>query len=447
MNFLRVLVLAALMVGPADLFGDDRDPLLDTGMAAQYGLKVPPPTEIIDPAPEWLRGAHMIVGSRATWTGHEYTLKDTLVTRIVRARAGHRRMELVDYYPVENVEGFDGASIEGVPLISHVPHSRDAYKYAHEAGFRIIPYVHFMCIHTNYADQDVFYYQHPEILVNRLHRFLTCANSPSYWKLSLAYVKKMMDWGADGVFIDNVGLRKPCLAPRFNRRNPEFDSYRHEHLFPGATHDYAWDRMLQAIRALVKSYGEDKIVILNSGIGTRFQKDGDCCEWESFIYSWAWEGRRHTWGDVKARAADNAWYLKSGRRIVASSYLDRERSEVKEDAFWAFSAAALVNFIWWEGLDQTGAEILYKAHLGEGLADFAEMDGVAYRPFKNGLIVLNDSMDDRKLDVPVSPGFGPGRLLDLFHGARSMPVRGGKVTVTVPRKTARVYLNPEILDD
>jgi hypothetical protein len=74
--------------------------------------------------------------------------------------------------------------------------------------------------------------------------------------------------------------------------------------------------MLQAIRALVKSYGDDKVVLLNSGIGTQFQKDGDCCEWESFIYSWAWEGRRHTWDDVKTRAAQNEWYLKSGRRIA-----------------------------------------------------------------------------------------------------------------------------------
>ena len=84
-----------------------------------------------------------------------------------------------------------------------------------------------MCIHTNYADQDVFYFEHPEILMkdagghwvhtgmdgsDRLHRFRTCANSPSYWKLSLAYVKKMMDWGADGVFIDNAGRRPPCFA-------------------------------------------------------------------------------------------------------------------------------------------------------------------------------------------------------------------------------------------
>ena len=74
---------------------------------------------------------------------------------------------------------------------------------------------HFLGIHTNYMDQDVFYFEHPEILLkdedgrwvntpmdqsHRLHRFLTCANSPSYWKLSLAYVKKLMDMGG-GSFV------------------------------------------------------------------------------------------------------------------------------------------------------------------------------------------------------------------------------------------------------
>jgi hypothetical protein len=457
--FYLVLFMIACAIPSFVLAADD--PLLDKEMAAKYGLTVPPPHEEVDPAPEWLQRADMFTGSGG-WKDHEFTLVDTVVSRIVRARAGHRRMELVDYYPVETVEGLNADAIEGVTLISHVPHSKDAYRYAHEAGFKVIPYVHFMCIHTNYADQDVFYYEHPEIMIkdvdgrwvhtpmdgsDRLHRFLTCANSPSYWKLSLAYVKKMMDWGADGVFVDNVGRRKACLADRFNRRNPEFASFTHEHLFPGATHDYAWDRMLQAIRALVKSYGDDKIVVLNSGIDTQFQKDGDCCMWESFIYSWAWEGRRHTWDAVKARAKRNEWYLEKGRRITALSTINRSRAESKDDAFWAFSAARLVDFVWWAGLRGSGAEILNKAHLGGGVKPYEEIDGVAYRPFRDGLIVLNDSMDDRKIDIPLPAPFKHGRLLDLFAGSKSLRVRGGKVTVQVPRKKARVYLAPEVLSD
>ncbi|MFC1563070.1 hypothetical protein ACFL4Z_03365, partial [candidate division KSB1 bacterium] len=432
------------------------DKLLNKEIAVKYGLDVPPPMEDFDAAPEWLQEADMFTSSGSVWNGYDIELKDTLISRIVRLRAGHRMKKIHEQVSFVIDGNLDGSSINGVSLISHSPHSKAAFEQAHEQGFRAVPYVHFRCIHTNYADQDVFYFQHPEILVkdfeghwvhtpmdgaDRLHRFLTCANSPSYWKLSLAYVKKMMDMGADGVFIDNVARRKePCYGPNFNVRNPEFEPYVHEHLFPDATHDYAFDRFLQAIYRLVKSYGNDKVVILNSGIDTRFQKDGDCCMWESFIYSWAWEGRRHTWEDVKARAKANEWFLKTGRRITALSTISRSRKEAKEDAFWAFSAARLVDFIWWASLNGTGAEALYQAHIGKTLEPYKEVDQVAYKTFENGVIVLNDSMDDRKMEITLAPEFHHDRLLDLYDGNKRIKVRNGKITVTVPKKKARVYI-------
>jgi hypothetical protein len=202
--------------------------------------------------------------------------------------------------------------------------------------------------------------------------------------------------------------------------------------------------MLQAIRALVKTYGEDKIVLLNSGIGTNVQKDGDACEWESFIYSWAWEGRKHTWQDVKESARSNDWFLKAGRRIVASCYLDRKRPEVKDDAFWAFAAARLVDYIFWEGLEGTGAEILYRAHLGKGRGPFQEAHGVAFRLFERGLIVLNDTMNDQEVKVPVPRDLS--RLVDAFEGSRLVQATAGQLAVQVPKKKARVFLEPKVMD-
>jgi hypothetical protein len=457
---LRVFVFVLLFI--SSVIGQSRDPMLDREIAAKHGLEVPPPKNELDPAPEWLQEAHMMVGSRAKWIDHRFVLEEVMTNRIVRARAGHRRMDLINYYPVETVAGLEGSALEGLTLISHVPHCEEAFEHAHAKGFRAIPYVHFLGIHTNYSDQDVFYFEHPEILLkdeegrwvntpmdqsHRLHRFLTCANSPSYWKLSLAYVKKMMDMGADGVFIDNVGRRRPCLAPRFNSRRPtpEFEPFFHEHLFPSATHDYAWDRMLQAIRALVKSYGGDKIVLLNSGIGTDVQKDGDACEWESFIYSWAWEGRKHTWQDVKNSAKSNEWFLKAGRRIVASCYLNSSRPEIKDDAFWAFSAARLVDYIFWEGLEGTGAEILCRANLGKGRGPFKESEGVASRIFEKGLVVLNDSMNDQEVQLSVPEALYT--LHDAFDGTKTIKAEAGLVSVFVPKKKARVFLLPSLLED
>jgi hypothetical protein len=434
------------------------DSLLDRKMGDKYGLIIPPPDEKLDAAPEWLQKSDMFTFDWAVWKNHQFIIKDTLLTRIVRIRADYGPKEITEHYPVETIDAFDGSRIKGVSLFTQAPHSRKAFEEAHKQGIRAIPYVHFSDIHTNYADQDVFYFQHPEIILkdikgnwlhmpmdgsNRMFRLLTCANSPSYWKLSLAYIKKMMDWGADGIFLDNVGRREPCYGQNFNVRNPEFPPFVHEHLFPNASQDYAWERLLQTIRALVKSYGDDKIVLLNSGIGTQFQKYGDCCEWESFIYSWAWEGRRQTWPDIKKRALENAWYLNAGRRITAKSFLSRSSKVVKDDAFWAFSAARLVDFVWWAELNGTGAEALYQAHLGKGLEPFKETNGLAFRAFENGIIVLNDSNEDQNAELALPAGFQPKRLLDVYDGTQIIQVKSKKIKVAVTKKTARVFILPQ----
>ncbi len=443
----------------------------DKSLADKYGLVIPEPSNRLEPAPEWFReldmifsdwrvGADMLNAPFKLWKGYHLELEDTLVERIVRMGPLYGKVKINEQKAVTIDGNFDGSAIKGVKLLSHVPHSRLGFEQAHQQGFKVIPYVHFTDIQTYYTDQDVFYFHHPEILLkdekgrwvhlpmdgtDRLFRLLVCANSPGYWKLSLAYVKKLMDWGADGVFIDNVGNRVPCHAPEFTKLNPEFGPYVHEHLFPEASHNQAFDMFLQAVRKMVKSYGEDKIVILNSGIGTEFQKNGDCCMMESFIYSWAWEGRnpRQSWTDIKKRVGENKWYFDAGRKFTALSYLNSNREEVKEDAFWAFSAARLLGVIWWANLEKTGAEMLYRAHTGKSLAPLQETEKVAYRIFENGIIALNDGKEDKTVTIDLPPEFQYKKLLDVFDGEKQVKVVHGRVKVNVPGQCARVFIKEE----
>ncbi len=440
----------------------------DKELAAKYGLEIPEPSDQLEPAPEWLQSADMIFADWTVtadmqnipfkiWKGYRVELVDTVVERIVRLQPLYGRVKVTEQKPVTIDGNFDGSDIKGVELISHVPHSKKGFKQAHEQGFKVIPYVHFTDIHSYYADQDVFQFHQPEILLkdekgrwvhlpmdgtDRMYRYLVCANSPSYWKLSLSYVKKLMDWGADGVFIDNVGSREPCFATQFTNLNPEFDPYVHEHFFPNATHDYAFNRFLQAIRSLIKSYGEDKVVILNSGIGTELQKNGDCCMLESFIYSWAWKGRNENqnWTNLKKRINKNEAFMKAGRMTTALSYLDPSRKEVKDDAFWAFSTARLLGVIWWSNLENTGAERLYRAHMGRSLQPLQEIDQVAYRTFENGIIVLNDGVENKTIIISLPSEFRHKKLIDLYDGKKQKKVVKGHIEVTVPGQGARVYL-------
>jgi len=449
----------------------DKQILYDKALAEKYHLDIPEPADSLDPAPEWLQMADMFTVDWSVksdmlntpyslWKGYSVELKDTLIERILRLQPLYGKRKIHEQVSKTIDGNFDGSEVKGVALISHVPHSETAFKQAHTQGFKVIPYVHFRCIHSYYADQDVFLFQHPEILLKdadgkwahlpmdgteRLYRYLVCANNPSYWNLSLSYVKKLMDWGADGLFIDNVEEREECFAPGFTNLNPEFGPYIHEHLFPGATHDDAFDRFLQTVRSLVKSYGEDKIIVLNPGMETEFKKDGDCCTWESFIYSWAWEGRdpNQNWVNIKKRVQENEWFIKAGRRITALSYLDPSREEVKDDAYWAFCAARLLDMVWWSTLKNTNAEELYQVHMGKSLQPLQEDGLIAYRTYENGIIVLNDNIKDKTITVSLPSEFYPTRILDLYQGTRNIEVNKRCIEITVPAQSARIYLRQE----
>jgi hypothetical protein len=76
---LRLLVCVGFFV--LSVSGQSNDPLLDREMADKYDLDVPPLKTDLDPAPEWLQTAHMLVGSGARWIDHKFELKEVKTNR------------------------------------------------------------------------------------------------------------------------------------------------------------------------------------------------------------------------------------------------------------------------------------------------------------------------------------------------------------------------------
>ena len=100
----------------------------DENLERKYDLKVLPEHNEVDPAPVWLQKADMFTSGSggssregALWGGYQFLLKDTLVRRIVRDRAGYSPQNVIEQYPVEVVDHFNGNDLKGVSLISHVP--------------------------------------------------------------------------------------------------------------------------------------------------------------------------------------------------------------------------------------------------------------------------------------------------------------------------------------
>ena len=161
---------------------------------------------------------------------------------------------------------------------------------------------------------------------------------------------------------------------------------------------------------------------------------------ESFIYSWAWQGRtkKYSWDNIKKLARENEELTKTGHRITALSYLNKKRKEVKEDAFWAFSAARLTDMIWWANLVNTDAQILYKVHLGKPLEKITEKNNVASRTFEHGIIVLNNNDKSKTITIKLRAKFKSTKVYDLFNSSEKK-IDNSNLTITVSPKSARVY--------
>ncbi len=78
--------------------------------------------------------------------------------------------------------------------------------------------------------------------------------------------------------------------------------------------------------------------------------------------------------------------------------------------------------------------------MGKGLEPFKETNGLAYRTYENGIIVLNDTPEDKIVELTVPAGVKTKNLLDIYNGSRTVQVKNKKIKVTVPGQAARVYL-------
>ena len=268
-----------------------------------------------------------------------------------------------------------------------------------------------------------------------------CMNTPGVVEACLELTKALMDGGADGIFVDNVHPSPECYGPRFGK---------HEHIEPDRSNLEMYKVLLGKVRELVKSYGEDKIVMLNSGdADLQFAPYGDCLMWESYICSHAWNNHRPDWEGVRHIAEEFGDYVRGGGTVGALSYVGHTTYGAKEDAFWSYVCARLSGFLWadWFTSKDTDGWGLYRVRLGRPMGEMREIQGVWYRLFEHGCVALNPEgegsppeqlamIPPRTAALPV----GRDRLTftDCYTGT-SIPVQQGKLVLTILPCSARVY--------
>ena len=371
---------------------------------------------------------------------------------------------------------------EGIGMLLNVQH-RSAVAQAHAMGAKALSYLSFYdtYVHTTgyengtariawdakcpqmlLLDEQHRFVNTPMDATWRMWRYLVCNNTKEVVERCLAMVRQQMERGADGIFVDNADSRLPCHGHRvsvgYSRRMRMVcvgmpgadadqlahtgDMVRHTHLYPRQSHDYALVKLLRKTRRLVRSYGRDKVVVVN---GNTFAEHVDGGMLESFIYSWAWKGRRQSWTEIQRDAKKWRSYLRRGGCILALSYLGRTRRSIVEDAAFAYAAARLCGYAWSDAGTGKGAQCaaLRRLELGPRIRGPVHADGVPHAVFDRGIVALNATSRPRAVRIRLPQQFAHREVMDLVTSRRKIQSHQ-EIRLHVPAQAGRVYVGLDV---
>jgi len=377
----------------------------------------------------WLLGAGLLAVLCASAAGAERSATE-------KARdAVARQMDLGEscpdwlYYSETYAVGFnpsdwDALAASKVAFITHCPINREFFERCHALGIRCFPYVTFYQGFASRTYEGVNLKDHPEFIEvdekgglrrtgfweseDAKNMYTTCPNVQGYQDAMVEWVRKIMELGADGVFVDNLCSRQPCYGPKFGR---------HKHIYEDQNHAFAM--LLKRVREVVKRYKPDGAILGNSayplGLPREFWKYLDAEMMESYICTWVsterwmdWHSHWHEQG-VKLQP-----FLRAGKQIQCLSYLGHTPYGIAEDALFCYATARLGGFVWNGGLPLSHPEtaILYQIRLGKPLSDEQQEGGVYYRPFERGLVAVNPDRE-KPGQITVKPPIPTTRFLEI----------------------------------
>ena len=265
-----------------------------------------------------------------------------------------------------------------------------------------------------------------------------CPNVKGYVEAVLKGVRDTMEFGADGVFIDNVdtgryGAVSEDYGPKFGKRG---------HLYPGKPISYAYTELVKKMSATVRAYGPDKIVMLNSGLEPVFAPHRDGGMLESFVYT-SGNRRLHSWQRISAWGKQFAGEVPAGRVVAALSYIGRGRDRPgRDDAFYAFAAGKYCDFRC--GSVGRMSRPMVRLRVGHAAGKPVDKDGVARRVCERGTVAVNHSDTTWRLPLPAPKGV---KVVCDYYSARALPAGDGHFLAEIPPDSGRVYVPlPDALD-
>ena len=355
-----------------------------------------------------------------------------------------------------NPDAWEALAASKVAFVTHCPANRDYFTRLHALGIRAFPYVTFYQGFATITYEGVNLKDHPEFIEIDAHgnlqrtgfwesedaknMYTTCPAVPGYQEAMVAWVRRIMELGADGLFVDNLSSRRQCFGPKFGK---------HKHIADDPNQAFAM--LLKRVRDVVKEYKPDGALLGNSAdppsLPHAFWKSLDAEMLESYICTWASKERWFDWnGHWHQRGVALQPFIKAGKQIQALSYLGHTTNGVREDAFFCYASARLAGFVWNGGrpLSDPDTAILYQIRLGPPQGPELQEKDVYFRLFERGLVAVNPNKQQPcTFTLPAS---APSVLYDLFPAGADKSATGRRLELgpsrelTIPAYSGRVYL-------
>ncbi|BDI33588.1 hypothetical protein CCAX7_56390 [Capsulimonas corticalis] len=357
------------------------------------------------------------------------------------------------------------------PLVSHIPNDPAIIARLHKARRHAIMYINFMEMLDSVAQKAVgpkgeAYFKgnweqivdhenmdlskHPNWIAydkegkarqsvwgaqaNVPGLYNTCLHQADLQDAAIAQLKKVMALGVDGIFIDNAGPIQECYGDQFGK---------HTHS-DGKTNTEMYNLLMQRVYKVVKSYGDDKIVILNSGITPDQWAYSDVQMWESCLYGSGVVAPTTEWPDAKYMGELQADAERHGKvPVILSYFLDQPAAVRSDRVLYTYAYARLYGMGWGDWYSAMGNECekrasrdLYAVDLGKPQGKVLA-NGRAYsRMFEKGIALVNPERQPQTITIDTPRD---GDLRDVcFDG--TLTADGKKLTVTLRPQSGRVLL-------
>jgi len=349
-------------------------------------------------------------------------------------------------------------------FVTHTPYNREYLMALRAIGKRGFPYMTFYQAEITRPRQGVRLCEHPDWLEIDEHghwkrtgfwdsedaknMYCTCANTAGYRESVLAFLQQIMENGAGGIFLDNVHPGTMCYGEKLSL---------HKHLYP--TQREAFAALMREAQALIRRYDPEGALLVNSSepviLPDIYWPWVDCEMSESYICTWVsterWGDWHTQWNGMDKKLAK---WMNAGKQILCLSYVGHTHNSLKDDCYFCYASARLMNLIWQAGCmdvhDDPECNILYQIETGQPVTEErVSPDGVHYRIFKSGMVAVNPT--DAAAKITVTHAWPTALLNDLYEHetvtVNWLDGKTGAVEVHIPPQSGRVYLFEPGMDD